>query len=211
MIIEEVTNLEYRLKEILRDSISELNIKENYFLEEYLGGLLVTFLTLPTKEDLIKKGTFTKYHITLEDLEGIYTIEHLEAINNNDSFLLAKLGDITLFMTGFFPERLTRKNMSLGYYIDLGKAAYINAGNNQKEKALADIYINLAHRFTDYRNVLEHIDKKSMVERYNKENLTPNEIVQLLDLWYYSGNKLALKRLNKLGITPVNDNSQILN
>ena len=74
------------------------------------------------------------------------------------------IGDFTLFMTGFFPERVER-TASAGFYIAQGKRAYQFVSEHERASARAGgaagapLYRRLADRFERYAAVLEYTRK----------------------------------------------------
>lgn len=50
----------------------------------------------------------------------------------SDANRLRDVGDRCLLLSGLFPERALRKNVSLNYFIDLGKGAYHSISHQEK-------------------------------------------------------------------------------
>ena len=83
--------------------------------------------------------------------------------------LLKKIGDTSLYVSGFFRESLKKKLVSLDYYIDMGKGAYQAAAEQGCEP---DLFKEMSSRFKDLTFVLFYISRssepytKSLLDRY---------------------------------------------
>ena len=76
---------------------------------------------------------------------------------------LKKMGDMSLYISGFFREYLTKKLVSVDYYMNMGKQAYGSLSDFQDKS----LFEELSTRFSDLVFVLLHIRKTT----YRKENV----------------------------------------
>lgn len=68
------------------------------------------------------------------------------------------VGDQCLIMSGLFPERATRRSMSLSYYIDMGKWAYMElAGSSRHLKLDNELFYHLGTHFVGLMDVLHQM------------------------------------------------------
>ena len=128
--------------------VSEAVEKSGYVFDDHLQNYLVMTL-----------DHFMEY----SDLAGdIIAIDFLEGIQIKDSTIgqqkLRKVGDQCLLISGLFPERLQKRNVSLGYYIHAGQHAYWLISQQPKSGSLdRELFYELSEQFTGLMDVLGHI------------------------------------------------------
>jgi hypothetical protein len=110
--------------------------------------------------------------------------------------LLKKLGDRSLYISGFFGDSLQRKLIDVDYYIDMGGMAYGALASCVREDTTAKLYSEYAHRFFDYVEVLMHISSHSAVQ--NEENL-----MRLFEIYAKTGSEVARDKLMERGLIAV--------
>lgn len=107
--------------------------------------------------------------------------------------LLKKLGDRSLYISGFFGDSLERKLVDLDYYAEMGGAAYRELSAAIREDALARVYQVFSRHFIDYVDVLTLISQNSMVQ--NNQSL-----LRLYDRYLRTGSDLAREKLIEMGV-----------
>ena len=102
---------------------------------------------------------------------------------------LKKIGDMSLYISGFFRESLKRRLISLDYYMQMGKNAYENlAGLRDK-----DLFEELAHHFKDLVFAFFCI--------YKKTTLPPQAyIISLVDQYMDTSSQQVAQKLKHYGI-----------
>lgn len=125
------------------------------------------------------------------------------------------LGDRALYVTGFFPESLSRKTVRVSYYEDMGRAAYDRLasllGRNPSpdqtgHKGLGEIFAELSDSFHTCIEVLREVHD-AMQARTEKKPSEP-ELLALYEQWLSTGNKRALRTLQRHGLVPSNASGQ---
>ena len=124
--------------------------------------------------------------------------EAVEAPSTRDSDrALQRLGDVALFMAGFFPDYLARRPVDVDYYIRMGGSAYGTLADRSRTTShaigLADIFAELADKFASFVEVLGHI--ADLGRQY-----TSSDIMRLYELWIATGSRRARERLDALGV-----------
>jgi hypothetical protein len=111
--------------------------------------------------------------------------------------LLKRLGDFSLFISGFFPESLSRQPVGVSYYIQMGENAYgCLATLLSRQSALASIFAELARRFVAYVDILSDVSEKAMVHK-------DTDLLRLYELWLKTGSRRAAELLAAQGIQPL--------
>ncbi len=76
---------------------------------------------------------------------------------------LRAVGDECLLISGLFPERAYKRNVSLGYYIGAGKQAYNTLSHHDGEACHnAALFAALSQHFVGLMDILHLIRKKPM-------------------------------------------------
>jgi hypothetical protein len=97
------------------------------------------------------------------------------------------LGDYTLVISGYFPESLYSRQVSVDYYIDMGITAYSSISDNSR------IYKELSE---EYRSVVSMLNEVSE----NGKNYTSDDIYNLYSLWVRTQDQDVKNKLARLGM-----------
>lgn len=112
---------------------------------------------------------------------------------------LQRLGDLALFVAGFFAESLERKPVDVDYYAGMGGAAYGSLADTAPRSfellELNQVYRELAEKFMEFIDVLTEV---SEMTRGNQEQNT----LRLYETWLRTGSERARRKLEELGIHP---------
>lgn len=109
--------------------------------------------------------------------------------------LFRQVGDVSLYVAGFFQHSLTRKLVDLDYYIGMGGGAYQQVASQAEELKMKAVFEELSDRFGSFVDVLADVSDKTTLK--NEKNL-----LQLYDLWSRTGSERAAKALKDAGIIP---------
>jgi len=106
--------------------------------------------------------------------------------------LLKKLGDRTLYISGFFSESLNRSLVDVDYYCAMGVSAYKTLAQNQ-ESSHKSVFSEISERFLDFVEVLSVISQDAFVK-------TDQGILRLYETYLRTGSSLAKEKLETLGV-----------
>ena len=180
-------DLEGFFHEQVSDARQSLGIELTDNLEYYLVNLLCDFshrasAPVPGDEPLA-----LLYKRALE-------AEVLERIS-----LLKDLGDLSLYVSGFFVEYIERSLVDINYYMSMGGNAYKSLGDlmgrQRSGRSVADVYRELADRFEHLVNVLNRVSDSSR-ERSNGDA----ELLKLYGRWLETGDPRLHKQLLEKGL-----------
>ncbi|MDX1594408.1 MAG: hypothetical protein R3298_09165 [Gammaproteobacteria bacterium] len=112
---------------------------------------------------------------------------------------LRRLGDVALFIAGFFADSLERKAVDVDYYIAMGGGAYgflaEDLDGTLRGRALSPVYRELAAKFTPFVDVLGEVSETM----HTREQRT---LLRLYELWLRTGSPRLARRLREHGIQP---------
>lgn len=191
--LQTVRSLEGWFHESLCRAMERQSVGADESTSRYMVNLLTVF---SRSENLYEK---TVNGIELRSLADMYT-EALSADTREErSHLLQRLGDVSLFISGFFSESLSKKLVDVDYYTRMGGTAYGTLSDQPpstlRERALNHVFRELAEKFLDFTDVLAEVSDMARV-------FTEKDILRLYELWLRTGSRRALKRLREFGIEP---------
>lgn len=183
------------VREFFRESVDEALTRHSVDADDHTVHYVVNLLTLFTRAD--------EFYGDVPAGKGLPPLARMfadasEAESDVDRDRhLQRLGDVALFMAGFFPDYFERKPVGVDYCIRMGGAAYGTLAERSKQmirrRALADIFEELAEKFGMFVDVLGEI--ADLGRRY-----TSSDVLRLYDLWLTTGSRRARARLDALGV-----------
>ncbi len=168
--------------EALAGALAHRRLRLQGETEFYLVNLLDAFLSVPAGGDP-----------TAEPL-ALLLARALGAGRGERYRLLKRLGDTSLFVSGFFPDSLARSAVGAGYYAAMGERAYGSLAEGGLGPAgLAPLYGELARRFGDLADLLAEIAELSEL-RSNRG------LVRLYQRFLDTGSRRVAERLRERGV-----------
>src|SRR5687767_9405276 len=111
--------------EHVTEAMRDLRVETRAETQGYLGNLLSAFAVSDKTQNLS------------EPLVRLFQ-RALNAIGPERLARLRELGDIALFICGFFPDSFDRRGLSRTYAVDMGGQAYLVVGKSAREKRRAE-------------------------------------------------------------------------
>jgi len=106
------------------------------------------------------------------------------------------IGDVSLYVSGYFQDSLNRKLVDVDYYIEMGGAAYHRvAARCSEEEILRAVYEELAAKFAAFVEVFAEVSEKTTPR-------TEKDLLRLYELWVRTRSERAAKALQEAGILP---------
>jgi hypothetical protein len=175
-------------RELVSDAVTHRRLQLQEMTEFYLVNLLASFLTA---EKLFREradGT-----IDAEPLALILK-RALESDREERRRTLKRLGDTSLFVSGFFGDSIARSLVDVDYYIAMGERAYEALSSAERVSGgLPELYDDLAQRFPDLVDLLAEIAELS--------ELSSNRgIVRLYERFLATGSRRVAERLRERGV-----------
>ena len=169
-------------KALVQEGLESAQVKVSPPVGEYLVKLLMFYVFSDHLFSISPSGKKQ-----LKTLAELYLQSHSfpTALKGN----LKKMGDMSLYISGFFRESLTKKRISVEYYINMGQSAY----QSLSEFHEGELFEELAFRFSDLVGVLFQIRKKSSPNQYS-------DMLALLDHYMKTGSDHLAKDLIREGI-----------
>jgi hypothetical protein len=186
------------LREFFRDAFHEATERQKLEIEEQSEQYVVNLLTMFSRADAL-------YEKTPEGLR-IRPLAHMlaEALDAPSAAArqraLQRLGDVSLFIAGFFARSFARKLVDIDYHIAMGGNAYGSLADSMQRsasnRAIGAIYAELAQKFQRLVDALNEVSEMAYVH-------SDADILRLYEIWMKTGSARAHGLLNRLGVRPV--------
>lgn len=130
--------------------VAEAEVKTGYEFDDNLENYLVLTLDrFTTKTDLAS---------------SVIALDFLESKNigsKHNALLLRDVGDQCLLLSGLFPERALRRNVSLNYFIGIGQQAYFSLSDTLLKREFdPELFANLSKNFVGLMDLLNSMRTK---------------------------------------------------
>jgi len=162
-------------------------------VEFYVVNLLCEFIDPKAIDRVLNsEGSF------LERPLALILKDAVEAPEQQRAQILRRLGDVSLYLSGFFQDYFNRKTFDIGYYIELGSSAYDQVADLQKhsQESLQHIpFSQMSRDFLKLVDVLSEISEKSTSRTL--------DTLTLYDRWVRSGSPRLLSLLENQGVTAI--------
>lgn len=108
---------------------------------------------------------------------------------------LREVGDVSLYVAGFFQDSLNRKLVDVDYYIDMGGNAYQQVAARAETDVAKQLYFELSEKFGSFVDVLAEVSD-------NTTQKTEMDLLRLYEVWVRTRSERAAKQLQEAGIIP---------
>jgi hypothetical protein len=186
------------LREFFRDAFHEASEHQHLDIDEQAEQYVVNLLTMFSRADALYEKT--PDGLRIKPLARMLA-EALEAPSASArQRALQRLGDVSLFIAGFFSRSFARKMIDIDYHIAMGGNAYSSLADTMQRtpsgRSIAGTYAQLAQKFQPLVDALNEVSEMSYVH-------TDADILRLYEIWMKTGSQRAHGLLSRLGVQPV--------
>jgi hypothetical protein len=167
-------------KELVEGALAHQRIAAGELTSFYVVNLLTGFLQRPAEED----NTPLAFRLA----------EALDAAGVRQRANLKQIGDLSLFISGFFADSLTRKLVDVDYYVSIGGTAYTALSRCEMD-AFSPVFAELADNFVRFVDVLSEVSERA--------SLGSNaDLLRLYERWLRTGSRRSGQLLAERGVVP---------
>jgi hypothetical protein len=167
-------------KELVEGALAHQRIAAGELTSFYVVNLLTGFLQRPAEED--------------ETPLAFRLAEALEAAGMRQRSSLKQIGDISLFVSGFFADSLTRKLVDVDYYVSIGGTAY-TALSRYETDTFSPVFAELAENFVRFVDVLSEVSERASCG-------SNADLLRLYERWLKTGSPRSGQLLAERGVVP---------
>jgi len=175
-------------RDLLARAIENQRAQVQPFTELYLVNLLHEFLASEALYVQADDGSWQQKPL------AFLLKEALDEAGPARVRLLRRLGDTSLFISGFFPDSLARRSslVDVDYYIAMGGRAYDAVARHAMERSLWD---ELAEKFRLLVDLLNEVSERTMAA-------TDAGVMRLYERWLKTGSDRLASLLVRQGVVP---------
>jgi hypothetical protein len=107
---------------------------------------------------------------------------------------LRQIGDMSLFISGFFSDSLHRRLVDADYYISIGGCAY-NALSRIETDTLSPVFAELGRKFVEFVDVLSEVSERTSCA-------SNADLLRLYEKWLKTGSPRSGQLLVERGVVP---------
>ena len=167
-------------KELVEGALAHQRIAAGELTSFYVVNLLTGFLQRPAEED--------------ETPLAFRLAEALDAAGMRQRSSLKQIGDISLFVSGFFADSLTRKLVDVDYYVSIGGTAY-TALSRYETDTFSPVFAELAENFVRFVDVLSEVSERASCG-------SNADLLRLYERWLKTGSPRSGQLLAERGVVP---------
>lgn len=188
----------HNLQDYFRTSIEDVIVRQGVDVDPHAAHYVVNLLTL-----------FSRSEEFYEDDGRCYGLRPLALMmadaadadsSEQRSSVLQRIGDVALFVAGFFADSLASKAVDLDYYIHMGGNAYGSLSQEVRGtfrgNAFADVYRELAIKFQILVDVLNEVSD-------GPRDGSDVDLLRTYEVWRKTGSRRAEKLLRQGGVVPI--------
>jgi len=185
------------LREFFRDSVHDALTRQHVGVDAHTEHYVVNLLTMFSRSEALFEPT--PEGTRLRPLALMLAEAAAASSADHRSRTLQRLGDVSLFVAGFFAHGFARKLVDIDYHIAMGGRAYGTlagaCGHGSRGRALSSVFAELAEKFQRLVDALNDVSELS--HRHSDRDL-----LRQYEIWLKTGSPRAHEILRRLGVTP---------
>jgi hypothetical protein len=186
------------LREFFRDSVHAALARQRVDVDDHTEHYVVNVLTMFARSETLFDSS--QGRAQLKPL-ALMLADASEAPTREDRLRgLQRLGDVSLFMAGFFAQSFARRLVDIDYHIAMGGRAYGTLAetcrSGARGKALGTVFTELAQKFQRLVDALN--DVSEMAHKHDQR-----DVMRQYEIWLKTGSPRAAGILRGLGVEPV--------
>jgi len=170
-------------KELVDGALAHQRLAANELTAFYVVQLLANFVDRPSRGDEDDTAPL-----------AVRLAQALEAGGMRQREWLKQIGDISLFVSGFFSDSFTRKVVDVDYYVSIGGYAY-TALSRVETDTFSPVFAELAEKFVGFVDVLSEVSERTSCA-------SNTDLLRLYEKWLKTGSRRSGQLLVERGVVP---------
>ena len=179
-VVRQESAIEY-FKELVEDAIAHQGLATGELTAFYVVHLLASFLQRP--EDAVEDGPL-----------ALRLGRALERGGVEQRASLKQIGDVSLFVSGFFSDSLNRRLVDVDYYASIGGRAYHTLSRFETDQ-FSPVFAELGDRFVEFADVLSEVSERTACS-------SNGDLLRLYERWLKTRSHHAGQLLVERGVVP---------
>ena len=185
------------LREFFHESVQQALKHQHVAVEDQTEHYVVNVLTTFARSEALYENQAANN--TLPPLVNMLAAAMAAPTTEQRNRLLQRLGDVSLFVAGFFSHSFARKLVDVDYHISMGGRAYSSLADNvrgARGRAFSAVFTELAGKFQRMVDVLNEVAEMA-------RPASDKDVLRLYEIWLKTGSPRARQLLSQLGVEPV--------
>lgn len=186
------------LRDYFRETVHSAISNQELTIDDHASHYVVNLLTLFSRSDALYEDRGD--YFGLPPLAILMSDANAAERDEIRTAALQRLGDIALFVAGFFADSLSEKLVDLDYYIGMGGGAYRSLAEEirgtARGRAMGRVFAELSVNFQSLVDVLNEVSDAT-------QSATDRDIVRLYAVWQKTGSPRAARLLKQLDVVPI--------
>jgi hypothetical protein len=178
-VFQRESAVEY-FKDLVDRALTHQGVATQELTSYYVVQLLAGFLQQPENLD--------------DGPLSVRLVRALESGGMRQRASLKQIGDLSLFIAGFFSESLNRKMVDVDYYATIGGRAY-HALSRVETDTFSPVFAELGSKFVDFVDVLSEVSERTSCA-------TNVDLLRLYEKWVKTGSRRSGQLLVERGVVP---------
>jgi hypothetical protein len=185
------------LREFFRDSVHAALERQNVGVDDHTEHYVVNMLTMFARSEALFDATPDGPR--LKPLAMMLADAGTAGSREEQLRTLQRVGDVSLFVAGFFAQSFARRLVDIDYHIAMGGRAYGTLADTcrtgARGRALGSVFAELAQKFQRLVDALN--DVSEMSHRHDQR-----DVLRQYEIWLKTGSPRAHAILTSLGVDP---------
>ena len=185
------------LREFFRDSVHAALERQNVGVDDHTEHYVVNVLTMFARSEALFDATPDGPR--LKPLAMMLADAGTAGSREEQLRTLQRVGDVSLFVAGFFAQSFARRLVDIDYHIAMGGRAYGTLADTcrtgARGRALGSVFAELAQKFQRLVDALN--DVSEMAHRHDQR-----DVLRQYEIWLKTGSPRAHAILTSLGVDP---------
>ena len=168
-------------KELVESALAHQHVIAGELTAFYVVHLLSGFLRRPDDDD--------------NEPLGLKLALALESSGVRQKATLKQVGDVSLFMSGFFSDSFRHRLVDVDYYVAIGGHAY-SALSRHESDTFSPVFAELADKFVLFVDVLSEVSERTACT-------SNRDLLRLYEKWLKTGSRRSGQLLMERGLVPI--------
>ena len=185
-LLREQTPVEF-FRELVESALTRQHLQAADLTEYYIVNLLCQYVRLDARAESDEHTQPLAIRLATA----------LESGGSEQRARLRRLGDFSLFMSGFFADSFRRRSIDVDYYKSMGEYAYgsLSRSPRNDDDAFAEVFGELSSKFVGFMDVLAEVSERTSLT-------SEADVLRLYEKWLRTGSRRDGRRLIERGILP---------
>ena len=179
MVVRRESAAEY-FKELVEGALANQGVTAGELTSFYVVHLLTGFVQRSSENEIGPLGT--------------RLLLALESGGEAQRAALKQIGDVALFVSGFFSDSLRRRLVDVDYYMTIGGHAYTALSRVERD-TFSPVFAELAEKFPTFVDVLSEVSERSSCS-------SNADLLRLYEKWIRTGSRRSGQLLVERGVVP---------